>query len=117
MRAFHNACRGKAFPVVISHFADGDTVTVTAFCGECVRGHVIRVRVTDIESYELKSAEKSTAERYSQELTDRYKGTIGELSLSQVNSDRHGRAVGDILINGAFLSQVLVEAGYAWHVT
>lgn len=117
MLAFHNARRNHAYPFFIDHFADGDTVTGTVICGNCPTGHYIRVRLHDIDSYELDSPQKTTAQTFAKELTTKFFSASGELYLSQVNSDRHGRAVGDIFIDNAFLSQILVTEGFAWHVT
>lgn len=114
--SFHKATRGKRYPIEIVSFADGDTVNVFMPCDCAVHSHAIILRIARIDSHEVKSINKNIALYYAKVLSEKYLMARGELILTKKHSDKYGRAVGDILINGELLSKTLVEMGFAWYV-
>lgn len=101
---------------IIRHFADGDTLLMFHECDHCFTWQSSYLRIRGVESHELNSANRDEAKRIAKELTDLYRYRSGELYLSKSGTDKYGRYIGDIKIDGVFLSETLVKSGFAWHV-
>lgn len=101
---------------IILHFADGDTVYVASQCDACQCYQNFYVRIKNIDSYELNSDQSAKAQEIAARYTEKYSGRMVELIPTQRNSDKYGRVVGDLLIDGTLLSTILVENSDAWYV-
>lgn len=102
------------YKCIIRHFADGDTVYILHECDHCFLWQCSYLRIRGIESWELRSENSDKAKAIAQVLTERYRNCNGELYLSRSGTEKHGRYVGDIMIDGKFLSETLVDQGFAW---
>lgn len=100
---------------IILHFADGDTVQIIHECRTCSTWHKRYVRIAGIESPELKGPERAQALEISRKCDELWSLTIGELISKQRGSDRYGRIIGDIGIDGKLLSSMLVDKGFSYY--
>jgi len=99
----------------ILHFCDGDTVYIRAHCPCCGLSKKIYVRLQGIESYEPKGTDANITKTISHKWTNKYAGQKAELLCTQIGSDKYGRVVGAIFINGKSLADELVLSGDSWH--
>lgn len=100
----------------IISFADGDTVKCRVHCPTCESSKVQYVRLKNIESFEVRSVDKLKAMAIAKKWTAELSGKRAELIVTQNSSDKYGRVVGDILVNGSHLTKLLVDAGDSWYV-
>ncbi len=73
------------------------------------------MRLVGIDSYELRSPQCEDAKLIAKQLTEKYRYKSGELYLQKSGTDKYGRFIGDIKIDGIMLSKALVDGGYAWY--
>jgi endonuclease YncB( thermonuclease family) len=101
-----NACDVTQAPVTgtVVGVSDGDTVTLL------VDGRERKVRLFGIDCPELHQAYGRKAKQFTSRMV--YGKTV---SLFEREHDRYGRMLGVIRVNGKFLDEELVAAGYAWH--
>lgn len=99
----------------ILHFCDGDTVYCLVACPCCGIHRPLYIRIKGIESAEPRGDTKAEASLIAYKWTKLYANTKAELILTQVSSDRYGRGIGDIYIDGRALSAMLVESGDSWY--
>jgi endonuclease YncB( thermonuclease family) len=104
----------ERIPCTIISFADGDTVLVLTECIVCGEYKKQYVRLKGIEAHELRSENRPKALATAQSWTEKYAGKRCELICTQNSSDRYGRVVGDIIIDGFHLTELLVKSGDAW---
>jgi endonuclease YncB( thermonuclease family) len=104
----------ERIPCTIISFADGDTVLVLTECITCGEYKKQYVRLKGIESFELRSSDRPKALAIQQSWTEKYAGKQCELIATQNSSDRYGRVVGDLIIDGFHLTKLLVDSGDAW---
>ena len=83
--------------------SDGDTITVMH------DGKGEKIRLYGIDTPENKQAFGKKAKQFT---SDMVAGKVVE--VKPVTTDRYGRTVGLVYINGKCLSEELVMAGYAW---
>jgi endonuclease YncB( thermonuclease family) len=105
----------ERIPCTILSFADGDTVLVVTECPVCDTYKKQYVRLKNIESYEVRSTEKNKALAIAEKWTTIYAGKKAELITTQNSSDKYGRIVGDIVVDGFHLTDRLVREGDAWY--
>jgi len=111
---FHSIRRGKPFSCTIQHFADGDTVIIAVQCCCKETWHRVTVRIAGIDSWEVKSRDVLKALWVKVELEKKFKYKRGELFCKMVNSDKYGRVVGDIKIEGIMLSEYIINNKLGW---
>lgn len=99
----------------ILSFADGDTVRVLTQCPTCNHYKEQYVRLKGIESYEMLSSDKNKAIAIREKWNTLLQNRKAELIATQNSSDKYGRIVGDILIDGFHLTDKLVREGDAWY--
>ncbi len=104
------------YKCIIRHFADGDTCLVFHECDHCFSWQSSYLRIRGIESEELRGPEASRAKAIALQLTEQFRYLSGELYLTKSGTDKYGRYIGDIMIDGIFLSQRLVDLGVAWYI-
>lgn len=105
----------ERIPCTILSFADGDTVLVRTECPVCGEYKKQYVRLKGIESFELRGSDRPKALAIQQSWSKRYKNKECELIATQNSSDKYGRVVGDLIIDGFHLTNLLVTSGDAWH--
>ena len=94
-----NALTGKVISV-----ADGDTITVLDSSN---RQH--KIRLYGIDCPESKQAFGNAAKKLTSSLT--YKKTA---TVTEYDTDRYGRTVGVVQVNGVNVNEEIIRAGYAW---
>lgn len=113
-KPFHSIKRGHVNQCIIRSFADGDTVTVSVRCHCSETWHIAKVRIANIESWELNSPDAEKARNAKTLLELKFMGKRGELFASKMNSDSFGRVVGDVQIEGVLLSEFILNTGLGW---
>jgi endonuclease YncB( thermonuclease family) len=101
----------------ILHFADGDTVFCRVHCNHCGLSRESYIRLAGIESHEPRGSSRIQAREIAERWDKILAGTKAELIPHQSGSDKYGRIVGTILINGTSLAESLIKAGDAWAYT
>lgn len=101
---------------IILNFCDGDTVRCLIKCNSCQSWHDSYVRLKNIESYELRTSEHKEAREAAIKLNQMFGHKDAELVASQNGSEKYGRIVGDIYLNGKSLAESIIEMGLAWKV-
>ena len=95
---------------VVVHVVDGDTIVVS------IEGVEERVRYIGIDTPEF-GREKSSAECYAQEATDKNKelvaGTVVTLVPDAENRDKYRRLLRYVYVDDVFVNAVLLTEGYA----
>lgn len=87
--------------------SDGDTVTVLRQHGEAMQQ--VRVRLASIDAPERRQAFGNRARQYLAELVfDR------QVTVIEQGSDRYGRTIGVLELDGVNTNQEMVRAGLAW---
>lgn len=104
----------ERIPCEILHFCDGDTVFVRAHCICCGLSKPTYVRLKGIESAEPKGETRALASAIAQKWTDQYAGKKAELLCTQIGSDRYGRVIGALFVDGMNLAELLVKSGDSW---
>jgi len=99
----------------ILHFCDGDTVFVRAHCPCCGLSRPIYVRLKGIESHEPKGETRHLASAIAQKWNSKLGGKKAELLCTQIGSDRYGRVIGALFVEGINLAKTLVDSGDAWY--
>lgn len=99
----------------ILHFCDGDTVFCRVRCSNCGISKELYVRLKGIESHEPSGPTKQLAKSVAQKWNYKLAGAKAELICTQSSSDRYGRVVGALFIDGVSLASLLVMAGDAWY--
>ena len=99
----------------IIRFRDGDTVIIFVKCELCGTIEEEVMRIQNIESWEPKGQDSEKAAMIAHQATEALRGTIGVLIPNKQRRDKYGRLIGDMLIDGELLSNILVRAGYAWY--
>lgn len=99
----------------IIRFRDGDTVVVFVRCEHCNAVSEEVIRIKNIESWEPIGPDCARAASVATALTETYRGRIGIITPNKDRRDRYGRLLGDILLGGELLSNLIVNAGYAWY--
>ena len=102
---------------IIEHFADGDTVLAAIKCSCCGKWDTKYVRIKGIDSWEEASPDKGKVQMIKQEATSLYADIVAELIITQQSSDKYGRVIGDIILNGQSLAGLMVEHKWAWWKT
>lgn len=100
---------------IIIRFRDGDTVIIAIECNHC---HCLQqgvLRLQHIDSYEPADDTEAMAEEIARLANEQFRGKIGKLIPNKSRHDRYGRLIGDILLEGELLSNLLVKAGLAWY--
>lgn len=105
----------ERIPCEILHFCDGDTLYVRAHCLCCGLSRPVYVRLKGIESHEPKGTTRPLALAIARKWTAEYMGQKAELLCTQTGSDRYGRAIGAIFIDGKNLADMLVQSSDAWY--
>lgn len=89
----------------VVHIADGDTITIL----DSSRSQH-KIRLYGIDTPEIGQAFGKTAQKFTAKLT------ANEIAhVVSLDTDRYGRTVGIIVVNGVNVNQSIIEAGYAWH--
>ncbi len=83
--------------------ADGDTITVLR------KKKQVRIRLHGVDTPEKKQAFGQQAKSFTAQLT-----TGKVVDVKQTDTDKYGRAVAVITVDGVNVNRALVEAGYAW---
>lgn len=99
----------------VQSFADGDTVLVLTECPTCGEYKKQYVRLKGIDSYEVRSADKLRALMIAEKWTTVYAGKKAELICTQNSSDKYGRVIGELVVDGFHLTKKLVDEGDAWY--
>ena len=97
--ALSHALTGKVISV-----ADGDTITILDSSN---RQH--KIRLYGIDTPEKKQDFGKTAKKYTASLTAGKK-----IKVTAYDTDRYGRTVGVVEVNGLNVNRKLIESGYAW---
>ncbi len=84
--------------------SDGDTLTVL------VDSTPRKVRLNGVDAPESRQAHGTKAKEFLAALAFRK-----AVTLRVVDTDRYGRLVADVIVDGRSAGAALVEAGYAWH--
>ncbi len=88
----------------VIHIADGDTITIL---DSNKTQH--KVRLYGIDTPEKSQAFGNKAKKFTSSLT-----ASKTAEVTAYDTDRYGRTVGVVMVNGVNVNQSLVEAGYAW---
>lgn len=88
----------------VINVADGDTFTML------VNNEKIKIRLYGIDCPERKQDFYSVAKTF---LTDLVKGET--VSIEEIDTDRYGRVVGIVTVDGVNVNEALLQAGLAWH--
>ncbi len=83
--------------------ADGDTITVLH------NGKGERIRLYGIDTPEKRQAFGKKAKQFTSDMV--YGKTV---EVKPKDTDRYGRTVGMVSVNGESLNEALIKAGYAW---
>jgi len=98
----------SAHPITITgkviNVVDGDTFDIL------VDSKPIRIRLKDIDTPERKQPYGTVATRRLKELINGR-----ELSLEYTSTDRYGRPLVTLIVDGRNLNEMLVSEGLAWH--
>ena len=94
----------SAFTGRVIGVADGDTISVLR------NGEVVRIRVEGIDCPELGAAFSAKAKKFTSVLV--YDKSV---EVQSEKTDRYGRLVARVFVNGQDLSLALIQAGLAWH--
>lgn len=94
-----------AFQAKVIGIADGDTITVLTEDNQ-----KIRVRLYGIDCPEKSQAFGGRAKQFTAQAV--YGWTV---EIEPVDTDRYGRTVGIVSLNGKSLNESLIKAGYAWY--
>lgn len=89
---------------------------VASQCEACECYQNFYVRIKNIDSYEINSDQSAKAQEVAARYTAKYRDKVAELIPTQKHSDKYGRVVGDLKIDGVLLSTILVENGDSWYV-
>lgn len=107
----------RTFPCTINRVVDGDTVDVTVDLGFHI-SHKVRVRFSDYDAPETRTkdlAEKKrglAAKAYLEEIIDNLTDENSYTVLESYDIGKYGRCIGDIVINGHSLIEMMKEAGH-----
>jgi micrococcal nuclease len=85
---------------------DGDTISVLT------GGRAVKVRLEGIDCPELEQPYGRVAKQFT---SDRAFGRL--VDVTGTTTDRYGRLIGRVVVNGEDLSLTLIAAGLAWHYT
>jgi endonuclease YncB( thermonuclease family) len=99
----------------IIRFRDGDTVVLFIKCEHCNGIHEEVMRIQNIDSWEPRGPDSEKAAMTAHTLTEKFRGVIGILIPNKLRKDKYGRIIGDLIIDGHLLSNLIVEAGHAWY--
>jgi endonuclease YncB( thermonuclease family) len=105
----------EKIPCTILSFADGDTVLVLSQCPTCGSYKKQYVRLKGIDSFEERSSDRKRVLVIKEKWNTLLAGKSAELICTQNSSDKYGRVVGDIVIDGFHLTKKLVDEGDAWY--
>lgn len=84
--------------------SDGDTLTVL------VDSTPRKIRLNGVDAPESRQAHGTKAKEFLAALAFRK-----DVTLRVVDTDRYGRLVADVIVDGRSAGAALIEAGYAWH--
>lgn len=93
----------KTFQGMVVNVADGDTITVLH------HGTEEKIRLYGVDTPEKKQAYGQQAKQFT---ADMVAGKI--VTVEGINTDRYGRTVGLVFINGKILNKELLQYGCAW---
>lgn len=100
---FPALCLGQISGKVVG-VHDGDTFTMLV-------GHTqLKVRLHGIDCPEKKQDYGTVAQKFA---SDKIFGKVVSVSIS--DTDRYGRLIGTVHLNGATLNEMLLRDGLAWH--
>jgi micrococcal nuclease len=85
------------------HVSDGDTITVLH------DGKKEKIRLYGIDTPEMKQSFGKEAKAYTASMV-----TGKNVNVESVTTDRYGRTIGIIHVDGNSLSEEIVKSGYAW---
>ena len=93
----------------VSRVADGDTVTLQIEKGQIEKG-AVRIRLLGIDAPELSM-------RFGRACRDRLARLVAgrEVRVLTAGTDRYGRTIGQILMDGRDVNLTQIEMGCAWH--
>ena len=108
-----NNARPTRFPALVERFCDGDTCIVTLDLGFDVSIRR-RVRLIDLDSWELGSEHDAKARMVADALTTRYHGHAMTLSMVTRHPDRFGRLRGRLFRGQENIAAEIIALGFAW---
>lgn len=100
---------------VVTQVHDGDTITVRIDLGFDI-WHVIKVRLAGIDAPELTTAEGQVAADHLKQVlgyTDNAVGPVVRIVTQKDKTEKYGRYLATIYVNGANANQKMVEDGFA----
>jgi micrococcal nuclease len=92
-----------AFQGKVIRISDGDTITVLH------DGNKEKIRLYGIDTPEMKQSFGKEAKAFTESMV-----TGKTVNVESVTTDRYGRTIGIVHVDGNSLSEEIVKSGYAW---